>query len=89
MNPNYKPAVMRSIGTPLDAFGFVGLAISPLDDRSPDAAFRFRLTVDEAERMAIELLRAAHIQTYRSDVQLFKSSGTPSVDGSTPPGHSQ
>jgi hypothetical protein len=87
-NPAYIPASLRSVGRPPDLLTHVGLALT-VGDGSPEAAARFFLSLEEAERTALVLLEAAAQQRYTAFIQSSKSSGMPSPDVSPDEGQLQ
>ncbi|MCE4371793.1 hypothetical protein [Xanthomonas hortorum] len=90
LNPVYQPVALRAVGTPPTDHHVVGLAFDTARGTAADA-LRLRLSVEDAERVALELLNAVAIQRYRASLcQLHSpmSSGNPSSDGSPQDGQS-
>ncbi|MBB4726371.1 hypothetical protein [Xanthomonas arboricola] len=90
LNPAYQTVSLRAVGTPPTNHEVVGLAFDTPRGTAADA-LRLRLSVQDAERVALELLNAVAIQRYRASLcQLHSpiSSGKPSSDGSPQDGQS-
>jgi len=84
LNPLYKTVKLLSSAMPPSHPEVVGLALQ-VPGSAPADAFRFHLSPDEAERIALALLNSVAIQRYRATVREFHSyraSGNPSSDGS-------
>jgi hypothetical protein len=90
LNPIYKPATLRAVGGPQSHGDVVYLALD-YGNGTVDDALRLRLTVSDAEKIALGLLDAVAVQRYRASFlahQSLISSGNPSADGSPQDGQS-
>lgn len=88
-DPRFQPVSFHTCAMPLDEHALVGLSLQPGNLRNPESRLRFSLLLDDAERMALAVLEAVAVQRYRSLSQQLRSSGMPSVDGSTAEGHAE
>lgn len=90
LNPAYQTVALRAVGTPPTAHDVVGLALDMPRGTAADA-LRLRLTLPDAEAVALALLNAVAIQRYRASLcqaQSPISSGNPSAEGSPQEGQS-